>query len=247
MQRNYLAAMLAALLAVSLVGAGALAAFGSAGAQPAGEETASPADHSIHVSASGAAEAAPDEAVLRVAVTADGDEIGPVRDELATGSAELTDTLDELGVSYETTEYDIREPRFPREDREGPAYRGAHVYEVQVDDPDRVGDVIDAAAGAGAQISHVELTLSDEQRETLRDDAIEAAMADARHQADTIAGTSDLTVTGVATVDASQEQFSPVSYETAREDGAQAGPPTDIATGDVSVTYRVSVTYNATS
>lgn len=249
MQRNYLAAMLAALVAVSLLGATVLAAFGSAGAQEVDGEEESPAEQSIHVSATGTAEAAPDEAVLRVAVTAESDEVGPVRDELADGSAELTSALDELGVSYETTEYDIRQPRFPPEERDGPAYRGAHAYEIQLDDPDRVGEVIDAAAGVGAEINTVQLTLSDEQRETLRDDAIEDAMADARHQADTIADTSDMSVTGVSSVDASQHQFRPVEFDSARSvaESDTGGPPTDIAAGDVSVTYRVSVTYNGTS
>ena len=250
MQRNYLAAMVAALVTLSLLTAGAFVAFGSAGAQEVGDGTESPADQTIHVSATGSAENAPDEALVRVAVTAEAADIGPVRDELANGSEGLTSALDELGVSYETTEYDISQQRLPPEEREGPTYRGAHVYEVQLDKLDRIGAVVDAAAGTGAEVGSIQLTLSDEQREQLRDDAIEDAMADARQQADTIAGTSDLTVTGVSSVDASQQQFSPVSDDSARSletESASGAPPTDIETGDVSVTYSVSVTYHVSS
>lgn len=246
MQRNYLAAMLTALVALAVVTAGAFAAFGSAGAQDVGDDGESPANQSIHVSATGTAESAPDEAVLELAVTAEGEDVGAIRDEIASGSEELTSALDELGVEYETTEYDISQPRFPREERDRPAYVGAHTFEVTLDDPDRAGAVIDAAADAGAEVGDLELTLSDEERETLRDEAIQDAMDDARHQADTLATESDLEVTNVRTVDAAQQRFSPVSYDGARnlaqEDAAQS---TEVVTGDVSVTYSVSVTYNA--
>ena len=250
MQRNYLAAtVLTVLVAMALVTAGGIAASGSVGAQDTAD-TESTAGKSIQVSATGTTEAEPDEAVVRVAVTAESDEITTVRDDLATGSAELTDALDELDVDYETTEYDIRQRYGPRDEGDEPQYQGTHAYEVTIDDPDRVGEVIDAAAGAGAEIGNVQLTLSEQRRTELRDDAIEAAMNDARHQADTIAATSGLSVTGVSTVDASQQQFSPVNFETARSfatDQESGAPPTEIQTGQVSVTYSVTVTYNVSS
>ena len=250
MQRNYLAAtVLTVLVAMALVTAGGIVASGSVGAQDTAD-TESTDRQSIQVSATGTAEAEPDQAVVRVAVTAEGEEIASVRDDLATGSAELTDALDELDVDYETTDYNIRQPRVPQEEREQPPYEGVHAYEVTIDDPDDVGAVIDAATGAGAEVGNVQLTLSDRRRTNLRDDAIEAAMKDARRQADTIAEAGDLSVTGVSTVDASQQRFSPVSFETARsfaEDQDGGAPPTEIQTGEVSVTYSVTVTYNATS
>jgi uncharacterized protein YggE len=250
MQRNYLAAtVLTVLVAMALVTAGGIAASGDVGAQETADDQSTDTQ-SIQVSATGSADDDPNQAVLSVAARAEGDNISTVRDDLARRSAELTDALDELDVEYETSQYDIRQRYGPREDRDQPAYRGVHAYEVTIDDPDDVGTVIDAAAGAGAEVGNVQLTLSDQRRTNLRDDAIEAAMKDARRQADTIAEAGDLTVTGVSTVDASQQRFSPVNFETARsfaEDQDGGAPPTDIRTGEVSVTYSVTVTYNATS
>jgi len=248
MERNHLAVLLAGLAVLGFVGVGALTVAGSSGAQPMDEQ---PADRTIQVSGTGTVDTAPDQAVLEVAILADGEEPAPVRDDLSTGAADLTDTLDDLGVEYETSEYNIRQDRNPRDDDEEPAVRGVHAFEITLDDPDRIGEVIDGAVDAGAEVGEVRLTLSDEQREQLRNDAIQAAMDDARQQADTIATTSGLEVAAVSSVDASQQRFSPVAFDGQRavaEAGDDAGaPPTQVETGEVTVTYRVSVTYNATT
>jgi len=243
--------VIAALAVAALVGAGAFAAFGTAGAQEDVQTTTNTndsADRTIHVSATGSADAAPDQGVARVAVTAEGDSIQTVRDDLATGTEDLTAALDELGVEYETSEYSVNEPRERREQGDVPAYAGSHAFEVNFDDPDMAGEIVDAVAGADAQVRDIELTLSEETREDLRDQAIENAMADARQQAGTVADAGELAVAGVQTVDASQQYFRPVelsgaAYESAQDDAA--APPTDIAAGDVSVSYSVDVTYNA--
>lgn len=246
MQREHYAVLTTVFVALALLAVGAFAAFGSAGAAQQPDEPS--AKHMIHVSAVGEADAEPDRAVLHVSVTAEGEEIEPVRDELAAGSEELTNALDELGVEYETTNYDIEQPRQPREERELPEYVGRHSFEITLEDPDQAGTVIDEAVGAGAKVDHVRLTLSDERRNELRDQAIENALDDARQQADTIADTTGLEVSSVSTVDASQRNFHPVSFnagdEAVAEDGAA---PTEIASGDVTVSYNVDVTYNATS
>ncbi len=250
MQRNYIALLVAALAVLALAGVGAMTAFGSAGAQEAADDE-STADHSIEVSATGSAETAPDSASLEVAITAEDDDIDTVRDELATGSDELTAALDELGVEYETSQFDVSQQRHPHNQEEDrPEYRGAHVFDISLDDPDRVGEVIDEAVDSGAEIGDVELTLSENQRDELRDDAIQAAMDDATHQAETIADASGLEVTTVASVDASQQQFTPATFDDRAVETEVAdddAPPTAIAQDDVSVTYSVDVTYNASS
>ena len=242
MQRNHLAALLVGLtvLAVALVGAMALA--GAVGADSP-EETSE--NQKIAVDGSGSAETAPDRASVDVAVTATGDETEEVRDELASDAAALEDALDEEDVEYETAHYQIREPF--RDERDY-GYEGAHAFDVTVEDPDDVGSIIDLATGVGAEVGNIQMTLSAETREELRDEAIEDAMDDARSQADTIAATSDLTVTDVIKVDASQQRFSPVAYEMADDvDDAEDAPPTEIETDDVSVSYTVDVVFDVTS
>ena len=242
MRRNVLATLGIGAVALLLVVAALTAGLGTAGAQSDGSTTA---DRTISVGATGEAAAAPDEAVVRVAVTATGEDPAVVRDDLATGGADLRAALDDLGATYETASYSLGEYRAHEKRPEEPAYRGRHVFTVTVDDPDRAGAVVDAAADANASVERVQLTLSDERREQLRDTAIEDAMADARHQASTIAASGDLALAGVHTVEASQQHYRPVSYEGGA--AADSARSTTIDSGDVTVTYRVQVTFNATA
>ncbi|MEF8887698.1 MAG: SIMPL domain-containing protein [Haloarculaceae archaeon] len=245
---SLIVAGVAAILVLATAGAVATG-LGTAGAQ----STAQPADRTVSVAATGNADASPDRAVVRVAATAEGNSSAEVRDALAADAEALRTALDELGVDYETIEYrihsvDEHDRRPPREGGDASAadYRGVHAYQVTLDDTNRTGAVIDAAADAGAEVSDVELTLSEEKRTELRKQAIRNAMNDARSQADTIAEAGSLEVTNVATVDASQSRYRPVRYEAAAAgDGAAA--ETVVSEGEVSVTYRVQVTYNATT
>lgn len=232
-----------ALLAVAMVGTALM--FPSSAADP---DTS--ADRVITVDAVGEADAEPDQAVVTVAATAEGDDPAAVRDELAANAEALRGNLEAAGLDsddYETIEYRLGEPhRPPREGGEdGPAYRGVHAFEVTVE-PDAAGDVVDAAADAGAEVGTVEFTLSAERREELRSAAIDDAMADARLQADDIAASADLSVTSVAGVEASQRGYSPVRREVAAAGDAAGRPRTAVETGPVTVSYEVQVAYNAT-
>ena len=229
--------VVAALLAAVLTGA-ALVAPSDA------QDPDANADRTVAVDATGEADAAPDRAVVRVAVTAEGDDPGVVRDNLTRGADALREEFEATGIStdqYETDEYRIDERR-----DEFPPYRGTHRFVVRLDDPQRAGDVIDAAANVSAEVQTVRFTLSEDRRTDLRERAIEDAMADARSQADTVAANGGLQVTSVVAVDASQQRYRPVEYDAAAPLTAADDGSTSVETGDVSVRYQVRVTYNAT-
>jgi uncharacterized protein YggE len=239
------------LTVLLVVVAAGIVGLGAAGAQSAGE---TPGEQTITVSATGSAGASPNQAVVRVSVTAAANDSATVRDDLAAGAETLRTAFDDLGVDYETARYTIEEQAEPRDPREpggtpgasSPDYRGIHSFEITLDDTGRVGAVIDATADAGAEVNDVTFTLSDQRRTELRDQAIETAMSDARTQATTLATAGNLTVTNVATIEASQYHYSPVRYEDAA--GGDAGnAATVVDGGEVSVTYDVRVTYNATT
>lgn len=247
MQRDTLSILIvtASLLAMALVGAAVVSPIGA-------DDPASDADRTITVDASGGADTEPDRGVVNTAAVAEGDDPAAVRDELTERADALRTNLEAAGLTdddYETTEYRIREPRRPprEEGTDEPDYRGVHSFEVNLDDPDRIGAVIDAAADADAEVGDIEFTLSETVRDELREDAIDNAMDDARVQADSIADNGALQVTGVAHVDATQRSFSTVSYEVAATPAPEDDAATDVDTGDVSVTYDVEVTYNATA
>lgn len=244
MQQKTIAVLIASVAIVGVAVLGVTAGLGTVGAE-------SPADaqynRTVTVDATGEAEAQPDQTVVRIGVTAEGDDPQEIRDQLASDSDELRDALDALDVEYETNSYNIREtPRHAREEFDSD-YVGQHTFEVTGDDPDLSGEIIDAAAGVGAEVDDVELTLSEETRDELRDEAIEDAMSDARHQANTVAESSDLHVTGAVTIDATQSGYHTVDvgYSAAPEESGAAR--TSIDSGDVSVSYDVRVTYNATA
>jgi uncharacterized protein YggE len=241
MVRNQIAALLVGLTALAVVLTGAMAVTGAVGADAPDESSS---NHQIAVDAMGEADAEPDKVVIEAAVRVEGDDPETIRSEVADGTASLRSALDSENVDYQTMSYRIRESH---DERDAGGYVGIHAFEIVVDNPDNAGDIVSVATDAGAEIGSVEMTLSDAQREQLRDQAIENAMDDARHQAETVAAASDLTITGVGSVDASQERFSTFSYQTPGvEDSASGGAPTSIATGDVSVSYSVGVTFNAT-
>jgi len=238
MQRDRLPILVVvvALLGATLTGAALVVPSGA-------EDPDSDADRSISVGATGEAATGPDQAVVRVAATAEGDDPQAVRDDLTENADALREELDAAGVDedqYETDEYRIRERRRPshEEGGDGPDYKGVHGFVVTLDDPQKAGDVIDAAANANAEIQTVRFTLSEERRDELREQAIENAMSDARSQADTIAENADLQVTSVAAVDASQQRYRPVEYDAAAPRAAEGGETT-VETGDVTVSYQV--------
>lgn len=234
--------VVAALLAATLAGAALVAPTGA-------QDPDANADRTISVDATGDADATPDEAVVHVAATASGDDPAAVRDDLSENADALRSELSAAGVNdsqYETDEYRIQERRRPPEEGGDAAdYRGVHSFVVTLDDPQKAGEVVDAAANASAEIEVVRFTLSEERRTELRERAIEDAMSDARTQAGTIAENGDLQVTSVAHVDASQQHYRPVAYEAAAPQAADGGG-TSVETGDVTVSYQVRVTYNAT-
>lgn len=253
MSNNHILAAVLLAVAVSVAGAGAITAFGdgntAVAAQNAGNDAVNATeepDRRIHVSATGEAQAEPDQAVVRVAITAEADSVGEIRSQLANGSDDLTSALDELDVAYETARYDIGQQRQRGDQQPQFEYEGTHAYEITADDPGLAGPVVDTAAEAGAEIENVALTLSDQRREQVRETAIQNAVQDASNQSAAIADASDLEVVAPVSVDASQQQFVPARVESAQaESDDGGGPPTEIASGMVSVTYEVDVSYEA--
>lgn len=207
-----------------------------------------PDDRTISVSGDGSASAKPDEAVVTVAVVAEGDDTQAIRRELANESSALRTALNYASVAGDqisTVDYRITEPHRREKTGDGPTYRGVHSFEIRLDQTNATGGVIDAATDSGAEVTGVRFTLSEDTRTQLRDEALQNAMSDARRQADTLAAAGDLQISGVASIDASNRNYSPVRYEAATADAA-GGSSTTIETGDVSVSVDVRVVYNAT-
>lgn len=245
MFRGVLATAGVALLLVTAGCLGSLAPTSDANAQQLDR-----GDRTIRVSATGQAEAEPDQAVVQVAAIARADDADAVRQRLAENVSQMREALREAGVDDDqirTVVYDIsQEYRRDEGERRPAGFQGTHAFEITLSDADRAGEIVDAAVSNGAdRVDRVELTLSDERRRAVRDEALQDAMADARHDAEIVAEAANLTVTGVHSAATGDLHFEPVRTERLEADAATEAT-TQIESGPVTVTAQVQVVYNAT-
>lgn len=231
------------------------------GAEEGGGDGTSSDARTITVSASGEAEADPDLAVVQVAVEARGEDAESVRDELAERADDLRGALLAYGLEEDqvtTGDFRIRErvderaiearddePRTEADVREHVYYEGTHGLTAEVEAVEDAGEVVDVAVDAGADdVDRVQFTLSEARRAELREEALEGAIADARSEADFVAGELDASVLEARRVDTSGGRLSPVRAEVAdyaMEDDAD--PATDLHPDDVTVSASVDVEY----
>ena len=249
MHRGILATVGVVLLVVTAGCAGSLDPTGSANAQ--GQNATD--GQSISVAASGQAEAEPDQAILRVAVVAEGDDANAVRQQLAQNVSRMRAALADANVTdddIQTVAYNIDQQfdRTENGDRQPAGYRGVHAFEITLSNVSRVGEIIDVAVSNGAnQVDSVQLTLSEERRREVREAALRDAMGNARANADVLASESNLSITNVHSVSTGDLQFSPVTA-TLTEAAAKSGDvATNIESGPVTVVADVQVVYNATA
>lgn len=206
----------------------------------------------ITVDAAGQVEAEPDQAVLRVAVEATADGASTARERLAKNVSRMKSALAEIGVTDEqitTVHYDL-DKRHRRPTREGersePQYRAMHAFEITLSDINKTGEVIDTAISNGAtSVDNVQFTLSRETRLELRQQALQDAMANARTEANVIASSANLSITGVGSVSTVQVRVSPHREVALASAGGDGG--TSIESGPVTVTAQVIVSYNASA
>jgi uncharacterized protein YggE len=200
----------------------------------------------ISVSATGTASADPDLAVVHVGVESTADSANTARGQVARTVGRVRTALSDAGVpdaDVTTTSFGIAPVYdYGRGERDLVGYRAVHAFAVEVG-PDRAGEVVDLAVGAGAtSVDGVRFTLSDDRRAELRATALDRAMDAARADADGIADAAALSVTGVRRASTGAE-FVPVPI--ARVEGAADGGETVVRPAPVTVTATVDVTYSA--
>lgn len=229
------AAIVVLVVVMAFAGTATLSTVG-AGAQET-NETGS--NVTITVDATGTTSAAPDLAVVDVAVEASAGSADAARAAVADNVSEMRAALTEAGVSDDrirTTYFFIQTER---EDNGTVTYRASQGFELRVP-VDEAGPVVDAAVAGGAtRVDGVQFTLTEETRRELRSDALEAALDNARADADVIASATGVDVRTVNAVETGGGDIGPVFAEAAREDGTTFDP------GPVTVTAQVTVTYEA--
>lgn len=238
-----------------LVGGGTVATAALAGCIGSAQ-TDSGESRTITVSKHGEVTAEPDTAIVHVSIEATADSASAVRDELSARSAELNDGLIAAGTPEDnitTGRFSIRERRERArirdreaddgEPQETTRYEGTHSFSIDVDDVEAVGSVIDTAVESGADtVSHIEFTLSEEQRADLREEALNLAIESARNESEFVAGEVDQSVVDVKSVDTSGGGVSSVRREYATAEAADSGS-TELQPDDVTVRATAKITY----
>ncbi len=241
--RGKLALLIAALLVLSA------AAIGSAAAQA--EE---PNEKLIYASGTGKVTTTPDQAVVALAVQTENADVKVAQQMNAEQMDAVIDAIKAAGIPAEkikTTGYSIT----PITEDSGSAwstakvkyYRVTNTVQVTLDDVTRVGEIIDLGIANGAnRVNYISFTVSDEVQQQLRSQALNAAVQQARSDADAVAAALGKTIIDVKDVNIGSS-YVPLRYDSAVSYASggmeKAAVPTPIEVGEMDVTATVSVTY----
>jgi uncharacterized protein YggE len=207
------------------------------------------AKQAISVTGQGEATVAPDLAVVSFAVTGTGKELGPTRDDVNERSSAVLARLRELAIA----EADLNAPDVgihPEYDyRKGQrllGYRVVRHMTVKVRDLDRLGEVLDGIVIAGANEVHG-ATMSASDPSAAEHEALRAAVAAARAKAEVLAEAAGVALGPVTRIEEEPAPGPPQPRGAMLAVAEAAGPPTEVAAGDLAVTRRIRAWFTIAS
>lgn len=242
-----------------LIAALALPLWVAAGPAFAQETSMTEPVPTLSVRGSGEVRVEPDVATVRLGIETQNSSARVAQKEANANAQRILDALKELGVPEDdvrtsrlrlTPIYENRQPQpIRRDDGSGTpkivAYRAENVVTVRLTDLSRVGPVLDAGLGAGAnQVEGVSFGLENDL--PAREEALRKAVAEARSKAKTIAEALEVAIVGVLEV-----QEGGVSVQVPRYQPQMAmmraesagGGQTPVAAGQITVSADVTLRY----
>ena len=196
----------------------------------------------ISVVAEGEASVAPDMALVSFAVSGDGKDLGPPRDDVNRRSSAVLAKLRALGIA----EADINAPDVgihPQYDyRKGQrltGYRVVRQMAVKVRDLDGLGGVIDGVVAAGAnEVQGAQMTASDPS--TAEHEALRAAITAARAKAEALAEAAGVALGTVERIEEDPDRRgAPMGQIRMMAISESADASTEVAAGDLTVTRHI--------
>lgn len=233
----------AALLLMSLP------AFSQAGRTPDAER----GPPVLTVSASADVAIEPDQAVVRLGVTAEAPDAGEAQNQVNTIMAAVIDAVAAVDIPERAlrteglTLYPVYRDNRPRPNDEdtGPrisGYQASNVISIEVTDLGRIGEVVDAAIRAGAnQLQGI--TFSARRDAGARADAMRLAVEEARLSADALADALGMRIAGVREVVAGGYDVRPPMPFRGEQLRTMDMASTPVQPGDVEISASVTVTY----
>jgi len=214
------------------------------------ENTGGQAPTGITVTGEGKVQGAPDVAMIQLGVSTLRPTVAEARQQAATALDAMINTLKSNGVDdddiqtaqlYISPEYDYRD-----NEQVLRGFRVNNSLSVKVRDIDTTSKVVDDAVAAGGddtQLQGISFTIDDPKE--LQKQAREAAIADARARADTLAQAGSISVGDPITITEGSVYVPPLPYAAGARaaDSAQAAPETPIEPGQLDVVVNVTVTF----
>lgn len=224
------------------------------GSAATAQDNNTPKPPSLSVSGSGMTSAAPDHATVRIGVVAQQEDAAAAQAQVnrlaqaainAIKNAGIqADDITTLGITLSPV-YAPRQPR-PNAEPEEPrivGYRASNTVQVDLDDLEKVGPVIDAAVAAGANnIQDVSFSLRNDTRQ--RQEALRLAVQEARSKAEAIADALGVRLGSVQQVNESGVSIIRPQAYYARGGAMMAEASTPVEPGQVQVQANVTIEYN---
>lgn len=200
------------------------------------------------VSGEGEVTAVPDTATFTVGVTQTASKVETAKNQITESTNKIIDDLKKLGVKendIKTINYNV----YPNQDYAGgqntiTSYTATQQLQVKVDNVDLANKALDSATQNGAnQVSGVNFTIGDEEREKLQDQARRKAIDDAKKKAKSIADAAGIRLGKIINV-WENDSPEPVFLEAKEATGRGADvPQTDLQPGENTVRIMVSLSY----
>jgi len=204
----------------------------------------------LTVSANGESRVAPDEATVRLGVSAQATTARDAQDQVNRTAGAILEAVRKLGIPadrIQTSELNLgpvygqgrpdREPQEPRI----VGYQSSNVVSIQVEQLDKVGPVIDAGLGAGAnRLEGVMFGLRDDRK--ARAEALTNAVEEARVKADALARALKVRLVRILEVAEGGVAVMPQPFlrgRVAMESAAMADTP--VSAGQVGISASVTV------
>jgi uncharacterized protein YggE len=204
----------------------------------------------LTVSADGESRVAPDEATVRLGVSAQAPTAREVQDQVNRTAGAILEAVRRIGIpadhiqtselnlgpvyGQDRTGSEVQEPRIV-------GYQSSNVVSVQVEQLDKVGPVIDAGLGAGAnRLEGVAFGLRDDRK--ARAEALTRAVEEARGKADALARALKVRLVRILEVSEGGIAVTPQPFlrgRMAMETAAMADTP--VSAGQVGVSASVTV------
>ncbi|KLK88096.1 hypothetical protein SZ63_03240 [Methanoculleus sediminis] len=210
-------------------------------------------DKLIQVTGTGKVTTTPDQAVVVFAVETENTDVKTAQQQNADRMDAVVNALKRAGIpekDIRTAGYNIipiteTDSRGLTTDRVK-YYRVINSLEVTLNDVNRAGEIVDLAVENGAnKVNRFSFTLSDTKQQEFRSQALTAAVAQARGDADAVAAAIGKTIVDVKEVNVGGS-YVPLAYESrysGMDMAAGVAAKTPLEVGEIDVTATVSISY----